>query len=186
MAITNTFRECVDKGEVERLRIMMSNSLLLDYSFAEFDEMENLARNVPDLYEKQDDRQFIEDPAQWNDDYIDRLDADLVFNFSHERIEHLKKVIQYLHPTNVAVNVETQIHKQDREKGNQKNNYSRYQEQKHQDQLEGRIIKIVSGATVGGIAGGAISGAAGGSVIAGAVVGAVVVGGVVALATKQK
>ena len=61
-----------------------------------------------------------------------------------------------------------------------------YQEQKRQDQQEGRIIKIVSGAAVGGVAGGVISGVTGGSVIAGAVVGAVVVGGVVVLATKQK
>ena len=96
--ITQTFIDCVNKGEVQKLRIMMTNSLLLDYSFSEFNEMEKLARNVPGLYDKQNDSVFIEDKTKWNDDYMHHVDAELEFNFSHERIKHLKEVIRYLHP----------------------------------------------------------------------------------------
>ena len=111
--------------------------------------------------------------------YLHWIDTELVYNFSHERVDHIKKVIQYLRP--VKSKQMPKENEQNREKHHQKNSY---QEQKRQDQLDGRIIKIVSGAAVGGVAGGVISGVAGGSVIAGAVVGVVVVGGVVALATK--
>ena len=187
MAITNTFKECVKKGEVQKLHIMMCNSLLIDYSFSEFNEMEKLARNVPGLYDKQNDTVFIEDKTKWNDDYMHRVDAELEFNFSHERIAHLKQVIQYLHPENEE-DKSNNIFSGNTVSRKEKNDERplSYQEQKRQDQQEGRIIKIVSGAAVGGVAGGVISGVTGGSVIAGAVVGAVVVGGVVVLATKQK
>ncbi len=185
MAITNTFRECVEKGEVQKLRIMMANSLIIDYSFSEFNEMEKLARNVPGLYNKQNDKAFIEDKSKWNDDYMNRVDAELIFNFSHERIEHLKQVIHYLHPENEEdkSNISSGSTMSKRTPKSSERPLS-YQEQKRQDLQEGRITKIVFGAAAGGVAGGVISGVAGGSVIAGAVVGAVVVGGVVALATK--
>ena len=186
MAITNTFRECVEKGEVQKLRIMMANSLIIDYSFSEFNEMEKLARNVPDLYNKHNDKMFIEDKSKWNDDYMNRVDAELIFNFSHERIEHLKQVIHYLHPENEKD--KSNISPRGTAPRSVERNNERplsYQEQKRQDQLDGRIIKIVSGAAVGGIAGGVVSGIAGSSVIVGAAVGAVVVGGVVVLATNK-
>ena len=102
-------------------------------------------------------------------------------------IAHLKQVIQYLHPENEE-DKSNNIFSGNTVSRKEKNDERplSYQEQKRQDQQEGRIIKIVSGAAVGGVAGGVISGVTGGSVIAGAVVGAVVVGGVVVLATKQK
>lgn len=182
MSVTNEFKKAVVDKNVDVLHIMMSNSLLCDPTFEEFDEMEKLAKDVPGLYVEYDGRPLENDSGKWNDNYIHRLDAELVLNFSHERIAHIKKVIQYLRP--IKATKMPKSNKQNEKIYNQKK--LSYQEQKRQDQQEGRIIKIVSGAAVGGVAGGVISGVAGGSVIAGAVVGAVVVGGVVALATKQK
>lgn len=179
MSVTNEFMKAVAEKNVDLLHIMMSNSLLFDPTFEEFDEMEKLAKDVPGLYVKHDGKTLENVPEKWNDNYLHRLDAELVLNFSHERVAHIKKVIRYLRP--VKLTEMPKENTQDKERRNQKNSY---QEQKRQDQLDGRIIKIVSGAAVGGVAGGVISGVAGGSVIAGAVVGAVVVGGVVALATK--
>ena len=180
MSVPNEFKKAVAEKNVNMIHILMSRSLLFDSTFREFNEMEKLAKDVPGLYVKHDDRPLIDDVSTWNDDYLHRLDAELIFNFSQERVAHIKKVIQYLRPvTSTEISKES---KQDKEKHTQ--NKCSYQEQKCQDQQEGRIIKIVSGAAVGGVVGGVISGVAGGSVIAGAVVGAVIVGGVVALATK--
>lgn len=179
MSVTNEFRKAVLEKNVDLLHIMMSNSLVLDPTFEEFEEMEKVARDVPGLYVKYDGKMLENDSSKWNNDYLHWIDTELVYNFSHERVDHIKKVIRYLHP--VKSKQMPKENEQNKEKNNQKNSY---QEQKRQDQLDGRIIKIVSGAAVGGVAGGVISGVAGGSVVAGAVVGAVVVGGVVALATK--
>ena len=181
MSVTNEFRKAVIDKNVDGLRIMMSNSLLCDPTFEEFDEMERLAKDVPGLYVEYDGRPLENDSGKWNDNYLHRLDAELVLNFSHERIVHIKKVIQYLRPVKMAEM--PQGNKRNEEKDNQKKRS--YQEQKRQDQLDGRIIKIVSGAAVGGIAGGVISGVAGSSVITGVDVGAVIVGGVAVLATNK-
>lgn len=180
MSVTNEFRKAVAEKNVDMIHIMMSKSMLFDPTFEEFNEMEKLAKDVPGLYVKHDNNPLIDDVSKWDNDYLYRLDAELVFNFSHERVDHIKKITRYLQ------------HKQSIEKPEENNQYKdkhnqkklSYEEQKRQDQQEGRITKIVFGAVAGGVAGGVISGVAGGSVIAGAVVGAVVVGGVVALATK--
>lgn len=96
--ITQTFIDCVNKGEVRKIRIMMMNSLIIDYSFDNFNQMERLTKNVPGLYDDHDGEKFETDKSKWDDDYMNKLDAKLVFNFSHERIKHLKEVIRYLHP----------------------------------------------------------------------------------------
>ena len=42
MALTNTFYESVASGSVRKVRIMMKNSLLMDTTFREFEEMEKI------------------------------------------------------------------------------------------------------------------------------------------------
>ena len=96
--ITNAFIDAVNKNDVDLLHIMMSNSLMFDPTFEEFDQMERLARNVPGLYNKHDGEKFETEKSKWNNDYMHRQDAKVVYNFSHERINHLKEVIRYLRP----------------------------------------------------------------------------------------
>ena len=36
MSLTNTFKEAVKSGNIQRIRIMMKNSLLVDPTFREF------------------------------------------------------------------------------------------------------------------------------------------------------
>ncbi len=40
MAITNFFRNAVSKGDIRGIRIMMKDSMLIDPTFAEFNEIE--------------------------------------------------------------------------------------------------------------------------------------------------
>ena len=98
MAVTEIFRKAVEDKDVISVRIMMKDSLLQDPSFSKFREMEMQAKSIPDLYAIHDGTMFNTDKSAWNDDYMNDIKVDLIDNFSHERIAHLKEVIQYLHP----------------------------------------------------------------------------------------
>lgn len=186
MAITNAFRDAVSNADVRGVRIMMKDSLLVDPTFAEFNEMSALARNVPNLYDEHDNRSLIMDETEWNDDYMDKLMVQVVGNFSHERIEHLQKVVRHLR--HVQAYQKTQ---ENRSAPSKNQNLQRsYQEQKREDERNNLIInrgtKIAAGAVAGGVAGGVIAGVAGGMVGVSVVAGAVVVGAVVAVATIER
>lgn len=98
MSLTNAFHDAVENGNVVLVRIMMKNSLLADPTFREFAEMEKAAGGMDGLYQAHDGRPFITDSAQWNETYMYDLMAQVVENFSHERIAHLKDVVRCLRP----------------------------------------------------------------------------------------
>ena len=98
MALTNAFREAVTEKNVRKIRIMLKDSLLVDPSFKRFQEMERAASLVEGLYDVHDGRELTEDKEAWNDAYMDRLMVQVVSNFSHERIEHLKEVVRHQRP----------------------------------------------------------------------------------------
>ena len=193
MAITDAFRNAVSVGDVRGIRIMMKDSLLVDLSFNEFDEMSSLAQNISGLYDTHNGRGINEDKTTWDDDYMNTLRVDVIYNFSKERLDHLKKVVRHLRPFPVQPQ---QSASASRPKPRQmpptaatqprRNNY---QEQKHQDKKSGRITsyrsaKIATGAVAGGVVGGAVAGVASVPVLAGVTVGAAAAGAVVAVVTK--
>jgi hypothetical protein len=197
MAITDSFRNAVSSSDVRGIRIMMKDSLLVDPTFTEFNEMEKLTHNVNGLYDSHDGRELKSDKSAWNDDYMNNQMVQIVGNFSHNRVEHLKEVVRYLRP--VAARPQSSFASdkdyvkrstQSSQSNTSQRDYpkSNYQEQKRQDERNNRIVsrgsKITVGAVAGGVVGGAIAGFAGGAVAVGAVAGAVVVGAVVAIATN--
>ena len=79
----------------------MTNSLLLDKTFERFDEMEKSSKTLKGLYNKHDNKEFILDKSKWTESYMDGLMVEIINNFSHERIAHLKEVISYIYePSN--------------------------------------------------------------------------------------
>lgn len=102
MTIADALKDDIEKGNITGLRIMMKDSLLIDRTFNEFNEMERLTRDVPGLYDEHDGEKFITNKTQWNDDYMNTLMVDVLYNFSHERVEHLKEVVRYLRPVKNA------------------------------------------------------------------------------------
>lgn len=92
------FSNAVNSGNVLRIRIIMKDSLLLDPTFEYFSELEKMSRNVKGLYDDHDGREFITDKSKWNDDYMNDQMVSVIYNFSHERLEHLKEVVRYLRP----------------------------------------------------------------------------------------
>lgn len=185
MALTNSFFEAINSGNVRRVRIMMKNSLLIDPTFNEFHEMEKAASSMDNLYDPHDGKAFIEDRSQWDDNYMNTVMVKVLSNFSHERIEHLKEVVHYLRPVARKV-TENPVSDNHEHKYIYTQNIS-YQEQKRRDQKNGDYcgtkVAVGLGAVAGGIAGGVVTSVAGITVIGGVAAGAViggVVGGVAA------
>lgn len=179
MALTNTFYEAVNSNDLYLVRIMMKDSLLVDLTFKEFEEMENVAASMKGLYDEHDGRAFELNKENWNDKYMNKQMVQVVNNFSHERIDHLKNVVHYLRPISKTVQKTSTTEKNT--KTNRKT-YS-YEEQKRRDQQEGRYIgtKVATGAVVGAVVGGVVASTAGVTVVGGVVVGGTVVAGGVAI-----
>ena len=195
MAITNAFRNAIRTEDVRDIRIMMKDSLLVDPTFAEFGERENLARNIGKLYDSHDGREFELDKSAWDDDYMNKLMVQVVGNFSHERINHLKDVVSHLYPVAARSQKSVQSSGYTRQEASgsstQKTPRLNYREQKWLDKRNSRILdnrgqRIVAGAAIGGVVGGTAATVAGSSFVIGATVGAVVASAIIAVKMNRR
>lgn len=174
MALTKAFYTAVKEGKVRLVRIMMKDSLLLDPTFHLYKEMEKAAASMAGLYDAHDGREFIEDSAEWSTEYMNRLLAQVVDNFSHERLDHLLKVVRHLNPVDTKTT----------RTGYDPVPKSSYKAEKERCQKNGDYLgtKVVVGTGVGAVvgcgAGYAIASATELSV-AGAVTGGLAVGAVI-------
>jgi hypothetical protein len=143
MAISESFRKAVFDGDIKGLRIMMKDSLLVDPTFVEFDEMDRLVREVQGLYDLHDGREMENEKSTWDDSYMNKLMVQVVGNFSRERIAHLKDVVRHLRL--VAARPRTSISSCDKDYSQRKgrDGYPQpppsYREQKQQDERDGRV-----------------------------------------------
>ena len=177
MAITNAFNKAITEVNIRQIRIMLKDSLLVDPTLVRFNEMEKVASNVPGLYDKHDGRPFKSHSSEWNDCYMDTLMVQVVGNFSHERVEHLKDVVRTLRP---VCNSKPCMNNKNITNSTSKKELS-YKEEKLKDQLSGKYEYAV------GIGGGALGGSIIGYTIAsvytlpilGYVIGGAVIGGAV-------
>lgn len=179
MELSNAFYEAVEKKQVRKIRIMLEDSLLVDPTFERFKEMERVAASVEGLYDVHDGIAIEENPKLWDDDYMSKIMVQVVSNFSHERVEHLMRVVRKLRPvTEKSSNASAR-----KRTSSDRTGKSDYQAQKQRDQANGnyREAKIVAGAVAGGVVccavGAAVASSAGAAVgaVGGAVVGAVAV-----------
>lgn len=186
MTITNAFRDAVENGNVIGIRIMLKDSLLVDLSFNEFEEMERIAlSDVCNLYDKHDGCDLLLNETMWDDNYMNGLMVDVVDNFSRERVAHLKKVVRKLRPvpaTPPSTISSVHQHRENSQPKYQGSRYRSYQEQKARDQRCGlyREAKIAGGVVIGAVVGSVVA-----TPVIGAAVGAVVGGVIVAAATKE-
>lgn len=211
MAITNAFINAVAVGNVRGIRIMMKDSLLVDPTFVEFNQMEQYARNMNGLYDEHDGRELKEDEASWNDDYMNKLMVQVVGNFSHERIGRLKEIVRHLRPVSSYTPVRfsngsgsssapgsSSSRIVDANKGNypfrepSNSTWRSSPPSPRQKQWIGkqnkrlRTARVTTGAVAGGVVVGTATAIAGGSFVAGAAAGAVIVGAVVWAATNRR
>lgn len=184
MALTSAFHEAVEEKNKLRIRIMMKDSLLVDPTFTQFGEMERAASSVEGLYEPHDGREFKEDKEAWDDDYMNELMVQVVSNFSHERVNHLKEVVRRLRP----VKNESKSGRPSGGHGASGEEKISYQEQKRRDQENGsyRGCKIAAGAVVGAVAGGVVAAIVEAPVAVGALAGAAIAGGAVYMTMREE
>lgn len=176
MALTNAFFESVASGNIRRVRIMMKDSLLVDPSFQEFDAMAQAARSMSGLYDAHDNREFLTDESQWTDEYMNKLMVQVVSNFSHERLDHLKAVVRKLRPVAASHTSDAAYRSPQSRSGEAgKGSASSYAEQKKKDQANGNYLgtKVVTCAAAGAAVGAVVAGMASASIAAGACIGAV-------------
>ena len=97
MAVTTEFKEAVQMGKKLRVRIMLKDSLLVDPTAVQFEELETYALNhFDDLYMDHDGEILDYDVISWNIDYLNQEMVTVVNNFSHERIDLLKCIVRHL------------------------------------------------------------------------------------------
>ena len=185
MSVTKDFYDAVADNKIMRVRIMMKNSLLFDSSFKDFEEMEKIAATMPGLYDAHNGEELIQDRSKWDEDYLSTQMVEVVDNFSHERLNHLKEVVRYLRPY-TPPKTQTAYSKSERTTVNPQPERS-YQEQKSIDQGNGsyRGPKIAAGAVIGAVAGGVVASCANITVVGGVLVGAAVGGAMAAVVTMN-
>jgi hypothetical protein len=95
MALTREFVEAVSQGNLLRVKIMLKDSLLVDTSFNQFNEMLSYAEpRLSGIWvsDDEDDDVFSQSPEELN-----TILAGLVNNFSKRRVTHLKGMINKLY-----------------------------------------------------------------------------------------
>lgn len=98
MKISQEYVESVKREDVLMVRIMLKDSLIVDPTFVEFDELLAYAEdNLTSLYDVHDGEKFNNDISTWTKDYMDEQMVKVIDNFSKERISFLKKICGYLY-----------------------------------------------------------------------------------------
>lgn len=98
MEISQTFKKLVSDNSITRVRLILKDSLLLDPTFAQFDEMQKYAsKYMTTLYDIHNGEIFTEDINEWTEKYLNKQMVILINNFSKERIDFIKKIIAYLY-----------------------------------------------------------------------------------------
>ena len=98
MAITNEFREAVQTGKKTRVRIMLKDIMLVDPTMKQFDEMLDFAKsNISDLFDEHNEENLKYDCNDWNESYLNSQMVTVVNNFSKERVEVLRNMVQYIY-----------------------------------------------------------------------------------------
>lgn len=88
------FNSAVKAGNLLRVRIMLKDSLIVDPTFVQFNELFAYARQaLPELLVPFDHGSLEDERSKWDKDLMNLELVEIVNNFSEARIDHLKKVI---------------------------------------------------------------------------------------------
>lgn len=98
MALTKAFTDAVLSGDKLGTKIMIKDILIIDPSLRDYNEMIKFAEeNMPNLYDSHDGEMLKDSSAEWTEDYLNEQMVILIGNFSKERLELLKKMVQKLY-----------------------------------------------------------------------------------------
>ena len=93
MSVSTEFKEMVARDSKNAVRSALANYLILDRSYALFDESFAYASSKMNIVDIHDGQELTADREKWTEDYLNEQLVAVVINFSKERISHIKQVI---------------------------------------------------------------------------------------------
>ena len=101
MSISDEFKKAVFEKDKILVRIMLKDSLLIDKTFKDFDDMSKYAceNGISDLYDEHKGKDFL-DESHWTENYLNEEKVSVIKNFSKKRIKLLKRIINKLYLIN--------------------------------------------------------------------------------------
>lgn len=94
MSVSPELKKYVEDGDLIQTRYYIANYLIVDKTFALFDEALAYAQDKLPIIQEYDGQTFEQNHALWNRDYLSEQIVALYSNFSKERIEHIKEVVR--------------------------------------------------------------------------------------------
>lgn len=96
MSVTPELKKFVDDGDLVQIRCYLANYLIVDRTFALFDEGLAYASARLPVIQEHDGSTLEQDKSLWNMDYLNKQIVASFFNFSKERMDHIKEVVEYV------------------------------------------------------------------------------------------
>ncbi len=91
--VSEEFKNNVSSGRVVRVRSALLDDLIIDKSFRMFQEDLNYASARMNVFEIHNGEPFELDTSKWDTNYLNQVKAELMVNYSEERVAHLQNVI---------------------------------------------------------------------------------------------
>ena len=94
--VSEEFKKNVASNDIVTVRSTLLDYMIIDKSFAKFDEALNYAEKTMNVIEPSDEseKEFEKDINKWDEKYLNKQKVALMVCFSQQRIDHVKKVIQ--------------------------------------------------------------------------------------------
>lgn len=95
--ISEEFKRNVEFGDLITVRSALLDYLIIDTTFAQFDEALKYAQNTMPLIDEENGKEkYNNDENAWNENYLNKQKVALMVNFSKKRIEHIKNVARFV------------------------------------------------------------------------------------------
>lgn len=105
--ISNEFKQNVESGDLVTVRSALVDYLIIDRTYKKFDETLEYACANMNILQAFDNEPLETESEKWDNAYLNQQKVALMVNFSKERIEHIKSVIDKVMPANVVQKTET-------------------------------------------------------------------------------
>ena len=136
--VTAEFKATITNHNLLRARIMLKDSLLIDPTFEQFDEMLAYAKkHCPDIIVPFNGEYLEDDVTKWNVDVMNMELVQIVNNFSEVRIRHLKRIVA------VVLSYKIQLLSEKKENLNLNNDEIRNKKKRNRMEAWRQITKLV-------------------------------------------
>ena len=96
MSVSPELKKYVDDGDLVQIRCYLANYLIVDRTFALFDESLAFASALLPIIQEHDGSILEQDKTLWNREYLNKQIVAAFSNFSQERISHIKEVVSFI------------------------------------------------------------------------------------------